>query len=93
MGGIINTDPHQARLEDCEAGGSGRVLESLKHRVIISQRSPLKVRDLRMRQVGQCAAGPGQSDSTTLSGVEELEASLPSSLPSRLPKKADNNQS
>ena len=62
--------------------------------MIVSQRSPLKVQDLRMRQVGQCGAGPGQSD-TTLSVVEELEelGELEDSLPSRLPKQANNNQS
>ena len=47
-----------------------------------------------MRQVGQCGAGPDQSD-TTLSVVEELEelGELEDSLPSRLPKQANNNQS
>lgn len=42
-----NTYSVQARFEDCQPGGSGRIYESLKHKVIVSFNNPLKQQDLR----------------------------------------------
>lgn len=51
-----NTYSVQARFEDCQPGGSGRIYESLKHKVIVSFNNPLKQQDLRMRVIGYCGA-------------------------------------
>lgn len=49
-----NTYKIQARWEDCGRGGSGRIYESLQHKVIVSYKNPLKIKQLRMRNVGFC---------------------------------------
>jgi len=49
-----NTYSIQARFEDCSRGGSGRIYESLKHKIIVSYKNPLKIKQLRMRNVGFC---------------------------------------
>ena len=49
-----NTYKIQAHFEDCSRGGSGRIYESLQHKVIVSYKNPLKIKQLRMRNVGFC---------------------------------------
>ena len=58
------------RLEDCQPGRSGRIYESLKHRVIISDKRPLKIQDLRMRAVGYCGL---EEISNTIDVLADLE--------------------
>jgi hypothetical protein len=41
----------QAVFADCEPGGSGRVFASLRHRVIVSERNPLKEQHMYLKQV------------------------------------------
>ena len=60
----------QAKYEDCGPGGSGRLYESLKHRVVVSYKNPLKVQDLRMRTVGYCGV---EEIDNTLNVIEDLE--------------------
>ena len=65
-----NTYAIQAKFEDCDVGGSGRVYESLKHRIIISENRPLKLQDLRMRAVGYCGV---EEITNTLDVLSDLE--------------------
>ena len=74
-----NTYKIQARYEDCGRGGSGRVYESLQHKVIVSYKNPLKIQQLRMRSVGFC--GVQELDSVQV--IEELASR------SRIPKKSE----
>lgn len=49
-----NTFTLQAWYSDCEPGGSGRVFASLRHRIIVSRRNPLKEQHMYLTQVGYC---------------------------------------
>jgi len=76
-----NTYKIQARFEDCSRGGSGRIYESLQHKVIVSYKNPLKIKQLRMRNVGFC--GVKELDERQL--IEQL------SFIARAPKKSVQN--
>merc|ERR1712227_641244 len=65
-----NTYAIQAKFEDCDNGGSGRIYESLKHRIIVSENRPLKLQDLRMRAVGYCGV---EEITNTLDVLSDLE--------------------
>ena len=41
----------QAVFADCEPGGSGRVFASLRHRVIVSHKNPLREQHMYLTQV------------------------------------------
>merc|ERR1712106_372869 len=76
-----NTYKIQARFEDCSRGGSGRIYESLQHKVIVSYKNPLKIKQLRMRNVGFCSVK--ELDERQL--IEQL------SFIARAPKKSVQN--
>lgn len=65
-----NTFTVQAWFNDCEEGGSGRVFASLRHRVIVSSKNPLKEQHLYLTQVGYC--GISQRPKNTVSVIQEL---------------------
>ena len=72
---IILPDPNgnnkyqiQARWKDCGWGSSGRIYESLQHKIIVSFQNPLKIKQLRMKNVGFC----GVTELYGLQVIEEL---------------------
>merc|ERR1712025_1038702 len=65
-----NTYKIQARYEHCGQGGSGRIYESLQHKVIISYKNPLKIQQLRMRSVGFC----GVQELDSIQVIQELQS-------------------
>jgi len=65
-----NTYTLQAWFSDCEPGGSGRVFASLRHRVIVSPKNPLKEQHMYLTQVGYC--GITEQSNSPASLIQEL---------------------
>ena len=63
-----NTYTVQAVYADCEPGGSGRVFASLRHRVIVSPKNPLREQHMYLTQVGYCGISETPRDSVRVIG-------------------------
>jgi len=65
-----NTYTVQAVYGDCEEGGSGRVFASLRHKVIVSNKNPLREQHMYLTQVGFC--GISEKPKDTVSVIQNL---------------------
>ena len=63
-----NTFTVQAVFADCEPGGTGRVFASLRHRVIVSRKNPLREQHMYLTQVGFCGISETPRDSVRVIG-------------------------
>ena len=63
-----NTFTVQAVYADCEPGGTGRVFASLRHRVIVSPKNPLREQHMYLTQVGYCGISETPRDSVRVIG-------------------------
>jgi len=63
-----NTFTVQAVFADCEPGGTGRVFASLRHRVIVSPKNPLREQHMYLTQVGYCGISETPRDSVRVIG-------------------------